>query len=471
MGKQLHSIFVAAVTSLLGFLISSIVTTVHHGTNTLGQEFGGGLMPWVPIAMVTSFGLAAPACGVIATVQGARLVSLAGGVVVTLGMLITAFARSEIHVFITHGIIMGIGCSLVYIGIYESVKTEFTRNRNIVYGILGCISVLGHFTHPLIQNMIDVYHWRGTLLILTGILMNIIPLSCLLPGASYRSDVPETSPAQEGLINDMNKRLTVRTALAKRPNGIRLSARRDSEDLETLWNQKTDERHVFAKGFRILAVMKIWRKTGFYGLLFAAILYGYGVSVIRGHIQQYVHERSFAVSAGSETLLIVFGVSVCVLTLLQGVVTNYFLDPVYWYVILATVGGLLTFVFIIPLPLSIIFVYTALLGMSFAGTGREITASIIINLAGEDNFAFPFGICVFVSTIAMSLGTPSTAWVLKKAHSYKPVFAIAAVAMAMAAIIIFLLQKKLKRTSLQLERSRSRAFSDDDSGVVLVTSL
>ncbi|XP_067670281.1 monocarboxylate transporter 9-like [Haliotis asinina] len=471
MGKQLHSILMAAVASLLGFLISSIETTVHHSADILELEFGRSVVPWVPVAMVTSFGIAALPCGVIATVQGARLVSLTGGVVVTLGMLITAFAQSEIHVLITYGIIMGIGCSLVYIGIYESVQIQFTTNRNIVYGILGCISFLGYFTHPLIQNMIDMYHWRGTLLICTGILMNILPLSCLLPGPSDRSDAPQPSSTQERLISDMNQRPTVGTALIKRPNGIRLSARRDSEDLQTLWNETNHERHVFMKRSRILAVMKIWRKTGFYALLFAIILYGYGVSVIRGHIQQYVHERSFEASPGSEVLTIVFGVSVCVLTLLQGGITNYLLDPVYWYVILATVGGLLTFVLIIPLPLGIIFVYTALLGMSFAGTGREITASILINLAGEDNFAFPFGTCVFVSTLAMCLGSPSAGWVLQKAHSYKPVFAIAAVAMAMAAIIVFLLQKKLKRTSLQLERSRSRAFSDDESGVVLVTSL
>ncbi|XP_071085115.1 monocarboxylate transporter 12-like [Haliotis cracherodii] len=471
MGKRLHCVIVAIVTSLSGFLITSTVTTVYSGANIIGLEFDGSMLSWVPIAMVMSFGLAAPTCGVIATVHGPRLVSLVGGVVVTLSMLVSAFAQSGVHAFITFGIITGIGCSLVYIGIYESVKTMFTTNRNIVFGIVGCISFCGYFTKPLTQNVLEVYHWRGTLLIFTGVLMNIIPLSCLLPSAERRNDNPQPSITQGGLINDMNRRPIVRNSWAQKPNGIRLSTRRDSEDLETLWNEGPDEPRAFLKGSRILDMMKIWRKTGYFALLFATMLYGYGVSVVLMHIQGYVIARSFTANPGSELLLIVLGVSVCVWNLLQGVVTNYLLDPVYWYVMLATVGGLITFVFIIPLPLSIIFVYAALVGISFAGTGREITASIIINLAGEDNFAFPFGINVFVSTMAMSIASPSTGWILKKAHSYKPVFAIAAVAMAMAAIIVFLLQKKLKKTSIQLERSRRRALSGDETGMVHVTSL
>lgn len=58
MGKRLHCVIVAIVTSLIGFLISSTVTTVYSGANIIGLEFDGSVVSWVPIAMVMSFGLA-----------------------------------------------------------------------------------------------------------------------------------------------------------------------------------------------------------------------------------------------------------------------------------------------------------------------------------------------------------------------------------------------------------------------------
>lgn len=97
-------------------------------------------------------------------------------------MIISVWAQNVITLCITIGVGTGLGFGLIYLPAIVSVTTYFEKKRSLATGIAVCGSGLGTFLFaPILTALMENYGWRGSLLIISGLVLN-----CVIFGAFFR---------------------------------------------------------------------------------------------------------------------------------------------------------------------------------------------------------------------------------------------------------------------------------------------
>lgn len=97
-------------------------------------------------------------------------------------MVISYWAPNVLTLCVTIGIGTGLGFGLIYLPAIVSVTMYFEKKRSLATGIAVCGSGFGTFVFaPVISKLIEQFGWRGSILILAGVV-----LECVLFGALFR---------------------------------------------------------------------------------------------------------------------------------------------------------------------------------------------------------------------------------------------------------------------------------------------
>lgn len=113
-------------------------------------------------------------------------------------MVISFWATNVLTLCFTIGIGTGLGFGLIYLPAIVSVTMYFEKKRSLATGIAVCGSGFGTFIFaPIISKLMEQYGWRGSLLILAGIV-----LECVLFGALFRPlEEEKQDPSENKLKN------------------------------------------------------------------------------------------------------------------------------------------------------------------------------------------------------------------------------------------------------------------------------
>ncbi|CAL8325930.1 unnamed protein product [Lota lota] len=138
------------------------------------------------ISWITSIGVAVQQlCSPLGTAlcnayDGQRVV-MTGGFLAGLGLILASQATSLLHLYLTMGLISGVGWAMVFTPMVATVMAHFTRRRTLALSV-GFTGVgLSSFVFaPLFQYLLERFGWRGSLLILGGLSLNIVPCGALI---------------------------------------------------------------------------------------------------------------------------------------------------------------------------------------------------------------------------------------------------------------------------------------------------
>ncbi|XP_058066249.1 uncharacterized protein LOC131215870 [Anopheles bellator] len=112
---------------------------------------------------------------------GCRKMTMIGGVVGGLGFVLASFCQSIFQLYLTFGILAGVGLGVGYVTVVVSVAFWFDKRRTFATGIGASGTGIGTFVYaPLCQWLIAEFGWRGTTLILAGTLFNIVAMGALM---------------------------------------------------------------------------------------------------------------------------------------------------------------------------------------------------------------------------------------------------------------------------------------------------
>ncbi|XP_037093655.1 uncharacterized protein LOC119113448 [Pollicipes pollicipes] len=112
---------------------------------------------------------------------GCRRTTVAGALLSAAGFMLSYFADSMELLFFTFSVMPGIGLSLCYVSAVVIVAYYFERRRSLATGISVCGTGVGTFLFPpLVELLIQEYGWRGALLVLSGIFLNIAVCGMLM---------------------------------------------------------------------------------------------------------------------------------------------------------------------------------------------------------------------------------------------------------------------------------------------------
>ncbi|XP_059414757.1 monocarboxylate transporter 6-like [Carassius carassius] len=137
---------------------------------------------WVPAIMIAVLHACGALCSVLVECLGCRTTIIIGGILSGLGMAASSFAQTLVELYITAGIITGMGFSLSFQPSITMVGHYFVRRRAFANALSSTGTALGMSIQPLLANyLLSSFGWRGSFLVLGGILLN-----CCVCGAVMR---------------------------------------------------------------------------------------------------------------------------------------------------------------------------------------------------------------------------------------------------------------------------------------------
>ncbi|XP_066299403.1 monocarboxylate transporter 12-like [Branchiostoma lanceolatum] len=117
--------------------------------------------------------MCSPFAGALSNLTSCRTVIIAGGVISVVGLVVSFFAQTMIHLFFSVGILAGLGLCLMYSPSLAMIGRYFDKRHATANGIAVCGAGVGIFAlPPLFQFLIDEFGWRGSLVIVGGLLLN-----------------------------------------------------------------------------------------------------------------------------------------------------------------------------------------------------------------------------------------------------------------------------------------------------------
>ncbi|KAJ8416626.1 hypothetical protein AAFF_G00325040 [Aldrovandia affinis] len=169
------------------FVVSALVFGLIRSMGVFFVEFvlyfgeSAQAVSWITSIGVAMQQLMSPVGTALCNVYGARPVVMAGGLLSGLGLILASQATSLTHLYLTMGLITGTGWALVFTPTVASVMQYFTHRRSLATA-LGFTGVgLSSFAFsPLFQLLVELYAWRGALLILGGLSLNMVACGALI---------------------------------------------------------------------------------------------------------------------------------------------------------------------------------------------------------------------------------------------------------------------------------------------------
>ncbi|CAH1784633.1 unnamed protein product, partial [Owenia fusiformis] len=152
-----------------------------------------GMTAWVGSLNRACMNFIGPVSSMLTNKYGSRHVVILGGVISAIGLGTSAFATNIYQLYMTYGIIAGGGLGLAYIPATIIINDYFATKRTLAFGIATSGFGVGSFLYPLlIEALNEEYGWRGAMLILSGIGLNICVCGVLMRPFSTHELVRES---------------------------------------------------------------------------------------------------------------------------------------------------------------------------------------------------------------------------------------------------------------------------------------
>ncbi|KAF5907944.1 monocarboxylate transporter 2, partial [Clarias magur] len=137
---------------------------------------------WISSIMLAVMYAGGPISSILVNKYGSRPVMIVGGLLCSVSMIAASFCNSVIELYICIGVIGGFGLAFNLQPALTMIGKYFFKKRPIANGLAMAGSPVFLSTlAPLNQYLINAYGWRGSFLILGGILLN-----CCVAGSLMR---------------------------------------------------------------------------------------------------------------------------------------------------------------------------------------------------------------------------------------------------------------------------------------------
>ncbi|XP_072743081.1 uncharacterized protein [Anoplolepis gracilipes] len=169
------------VVVLASLIISMIADGVSFSFGLLYieflHEFGASKSKtaWIGSLFMAVPLLSGPIMSALVDRYGCRNMTIIGGMISGLGFILSIFSNTIEVMYLTFGVIAGLGLGLCYVTAVVSIAFWFDKKRTLAVGLGACGTGIGTFVYaPMTTYFIAEYGWRGACLLLAGTFFNMI---------------------------------------------------------------------------------------------------------------------------------------------------------------------------------------------------------------------------------------------------------------------------------------------------------
>ncbi|XP_074552219.1 monocarboxylate transporter 4-like [Halichoeres trimaculatus] len=361
------------------------------------REFGVGYSDtaWISSILLAMLYGTGPLCSVLVNRFGCRPVMMVGGLFASLGMILASFSTSIIHIYLTTGVITGLGLALNFQPSLIMLNQYFNEKRPLANGLsaagspvaLCCLSPLG-------QVLQYQYGWRGGFLILGGLLLN-----CCVCGALMRPLVP------------------LKTLKAK--------------------DQEPSEEEVKKKTKKPLLDFSVFKDTGFVIYTAAASIMVLGLFVPPVFVVSYAKEMGNE-DTKSALLLTILGFIDIFARPTCGVIAGLkWVRPrcVYLFSFAMIFNGTTDLIGSQAKNYPSLVVYCIFFGISYGMVGA-LQFEVLMAIVGTEKFSSAIGLVLLMEAIAVLVGPPGAGRLLDYTKNYSYVFLLAGSEVVLSAVVL-----------------------------------
>ncbi|XP_066303129.1 monocarboxylate transporter 13-like [Branchiostoma lanceolatum] len=342
---------------------------------------------------------------------GTRPVVMVGGVLSCLGFVLSTFANSILYLYFSLGVLTGLSYALVFAPSVAMLGRYFDKRRALVNGIALSGSGATFALAPICQFLEQEYGWRGALLLLGGVTLNLCVSGALLRPIVLAADVVSRDPSPHHTPIEPGEQLSIGTS----------EDCRQQNDLE---RNNINERESFSRTHRKHFDITLLKKRRFLLFATADLLSSFS------YLIPYVHVVPCARTRGIDETKAPFLLSVAGITeVLARVFSGWFSDlkiisKLHVYMIFIALNALACFLF--PLAKS----YPALLAYSVAmgtctGGFRALIMPLVADTVGVVRMPNAFGLTLVCEGIGILLGPPVAGWLYDATENYNSSFFVA----------------------------------------------
>ncbi|CAL8254958.1 unnamed protein product [Lota lota] len=430
-----------------------------------------GMTAWVG-SLVSGLGLiASPVCSACVDNFGARPVTIFSGVMVAGGLMLSAFAPNVQFLLFSYGIVVGLGCGLVYNATLTITCQYFDKRRGLALGIVTTGTSAGAFLYAALQNeLLVLFGLNGCLLIVGAMSLNLIacagfmrPLNMprylvkrkaalerITQKQVLEKQVLEKQLLEKPPLDDLKKSpgLTVaeKTATVAKVHPITI----DAKDSSVVRSDDNSKKRGFLCRSAIVKVLKKKQQAYFNythslaNILQDRVMVAFCVAVFLfslGAFPPVLFMEDVALSEGlAEGVSIIPLVSIVAITtglgkLVLGVLADIkFINSIYLYTfsLFATSLALL----LIPITKS----YGGLQALSavvgFFSGNWSLTSYITTKIVGLDRLTQAHGVLLLFGGFGITIGPPVVGWFFDWTQSYELAFYFSGSCVLLGALIL-----------------------------------
>ncbi|XP_023163023.2 monocarboxylate transporter 13 isoform X2 [Drosophila hydei] len=130
---------------------------------------------WIPALCYFLYSSLGPVSSILSVKYSYRTVTLIGAVSASLGMMLSYWASSVGYLYISYGVLVGIGAGLSFPPTVYIVTSYFVKLRGLANGLCISGSAIGSIIlPPVLRWLLETYGYRGSCLIMGGITLNVL---------------------------------------------------------------------------------------------------------------------------------------------------------------------------------------------------------------------------------------------------------------------------------------------------------
>lgn len=129
---------------------------------------------WIPALCYFLYSSLGPLSSILSVKYSYKTVTIVGGTFAAVGMICTFWATSVTYLYVSYGVMVGIGAGLSFPPTVYIVTSYFLRLRGLANGLCISGSALGSIIlPPVLRYLLETFGYRGAVLIMGGVTLNV----------------------------------------------------------------------------------------------------------------------------------------------------------------------------------------------------------------------------------------------------------------------------------------------------------